>query len=141
MSETTKRIFCLFPGGRDPQRATGRHWAGERDYGTDKHGCCRGLLRRHPEHGSWKPAWERGKGSSLPGRWPSQEMLKGRSCKRVQPFPPGQETQLKSPPTSCTSPAGSWSNFTGHPCSASTRPNRQLARPGKVQTIPNMRSL
>lgn len=73
MSETIKRIFCLFPAGRDPQRATGSHCAGERDYGTDIPGYCRKLLCRHQGRGSWKPWWGKGQriqsalSTALPG--------------------------------------------------------------------------
>lgn len=128
MSETTKRIFCFFPVGRDPQRATGSHWAEERDYGTNTPGCCRGLLCRHSGVGPGNLGGGRGKGFRLTGRQPSQETLKRKTCKRVQPFPPGQDTLPKSPPTSCTSSAGTQNNFTGHPRSASMRPNKAAWR-------------
>lgn len=66
----------------------------------------------------------RSKGSSLTGQQPSQETLKRKTCKRVEPFPPGQDTLPKSPPMSCTSSADTQNNFTGRLRPASARPNK-----------------
>lgn len=137
MSETTKRIICLFPVGRDPQRATGCHWAGERHYSTDTPGHRRQLLHRHLGTGPGNLGGWRGKkihsawSAALPG-------TAGKDNQKESPTLPPRMSYHQNHLQGAARSLQALGNFTGHPRSA--RPDRQLAPPGEVQTPPNVMS-
>lgn len=105
----------------NPKRAMVSHWEGER---TATPGCCRGLLRRVQV---WKPgsgkrqriqsAWL----IALPGNMEEKDLWESSSLSQHRIHHQRAAHALQVLET----------NFTGHPCSASTRLSRQLAQPRK----------
>lgn len=130
-SATTKTIFCLFSVGRDPPES------------------YRESLRQRERLQHWRTRVLQRTASQVPKAWVLETWVREEAkdpvclvnsppgkCWRekavwVQPFPPGQDTLPKSPPRSCTPPAGTQSK--------SPRPNRQLGKFRLPQT-PNMLS-
>lgn len=128
MSEAKMRIFCLFPEGRDLKRAMVSHWEGER---ADTLGCCRGWLHRHSGYRSWKPGW--GKRQRIQPIWLIALPGNMERPVRVPPFISAQDTHQDRLRRAAHALWVLQTNFIGHPLSASTRPSRQLAQPGKAR--------